>query len=142
MVTRIFFAPHTSVYTAVNQPLRHHRREKEMIEPHALVGWPSLALIVPECPERPTREHGRSHFLRPAHVGLHRRQPAAPPPPAREGNDRAACPCRLAIARAYSPRMSRAAHAGAWSLSFSSPRTRRSTPPSTSRSATTGERRK
>ena len=55
MVTRIFFASHTSVYTAVNQPLRHHRREKEMIEPHALVGWPSLALIVPECSERPIR---------------------------------------------------------------------------------------
>jgi hypothetical protein len=53
VVTGIFFASHTSVYTAVYQPLRYLRREKEMIEPHALVGRPPLALVIPECPERP-----------------------------------------------------------------------------------------
>jgi len=53
VVAGVFFTPHTSVYTAVNQPLRYPWREQEMIEPHALVGRPPVALVVPECPERP-----------------------------------------------------------------------------------------
>jgi hypothetical protein len=53
VVAGVFFTPHTSVYTAVYQPLRYHRREKEMVEPHALVGRPPVALVIPECPERP-----------------------------------------------------------------------------------------
>ncbi len=48
--------------------------------------------------------------------------------------------CRRVLSEAA--QRSSSIQAGAWSLEFSSPRTHRSTPPSTSRSDSTGERRK
>jgi len=53
MIARVVLATHPPVYTAVHESLRHFRQAQEMIESHALVGGPPLALIIPERSERP-----------------------------------------------------------------------------------------
>src|ERR1700678_3952093 len=53
MVAGVLLATHPSVYTAIHESVAHCRRKQEVIEPHALVCSPPVALVIPECPERP-----------------------------------------------------------------------------------------
>ena len=52
MVAGVFLATHPSVYTAIHESVAHCRRKQEVIEPHALVCSPPVALVIPERPER------------------------------------------------------------------------------------------
>src|ERR1700682_1606189 len=52
MVARVLLATHPSVYTAIHESVAHCRRKQEVIEPHALVCSPPVALVIPERPER------------------------------------------------------------------------------------------
>src|SRR6266576_3407994 len=55
VVAGVVLATHPSIYTAVHQALAQHRREQKVIEPHALVGAPTVTLVIPERPERSFR---------------------------------------------------------------------------------------
>src|SRR5271163_2912613 len=55
MVAGVLLATHPSVYTAIHESGAHCRRKQKVIEPHALVCSPPVALVIPERPERPIR---------------------------------------------------------------------------------------
>ena len=52
MVAGVFLATHPSVYTAIHESVAQCRRKQEVIEPHALVCSPPVALVIPELQSR------------------------------------------------------------------------------------------
>jgi len=52
VIARVFLTANPSVYTPVHEPAAHCWCEKKMIQPHPLVQWPPITLVVPERPER------------------------------------------------------------------------------------------
>src|SRR5207244_436155 len=55
VIARVFFATYPPIHAAVHKARRHIGREQKVVEPHAFIGGPTLALVIPKRPERPVR---------------------------------------------------------------------------------------